>query len=521
MIALLLHSPLLLLFVVAALGELLGRVRVAGFSFGIAAVLFVGLGFGALHPQLKLPEIVYQLGLVLFVYTVGIASGPSFVAAFRARGVRDNLFVLGLLGLGGGLVALAAKLLHWSSALGAGVFTGAFTNTPALAGVIEALKSRGVSEATLTSPVVGYSVTYPVGVIGMLLAVYLARRLWHVAPESPPDPLIHRSALVEHPEAVIPPQVRLGRVWHGGQLSLAAPGVQLSPGDLVSVIGSREAVDIAVAQLGHEAPTPLEHSRAVLDMRRMVVSRSAVAGRKVAELHLLERFGAAITRLRRGDVDLLAGDEMVLELGDRVRVVAPAGHLDAVARLLGDSVRKVSEVNLLTFGLGAGLGLLLGLLPIPLPGGGTFRLGLAGGPLLVGLLLGALGRTGPFVWPLPYSANLTLRQLGLILFLAGVGTRSGWAFATTFGGALGAQLFVAGALITCTVALCAMWAGHRLLGIPFAHLTGLLAGMQTQPAVLAFAVKQTRSEEPNLAYAAVYPLATVSKIVIAQVLLSL
>ncbi len=521
MISLLLANPLLLLFLVAAIGQLLGRIRVAGFSFGVSAVLFVGLFFGAQHPGLKLPEVIYLLGLVLFVYTVGIASGPSFVAAFRQRGLRDNLFVLALLLLGGGLAAGARALFGWSSALTAGVFTGAFTNTPALAGVLETLKARGLSDTALAAPVVGYSVTYPVGVIGMLLAIYLLKRVWHIEPDAPPDALVHRSVRVTHPGVgTADDSVRFGRVQHAGHLGVAAPGVPFVSGDVVSVIGDGEDVRAAALRLGVPAEVALEEGREDLDMRRIFVSRSGVAGRTVGDLHLPERFGAVLTRVRRGDVDLLAHDKTVLELGDRVRVVAPVERLGAVTKLLGDSANRLSEIDMLTFGLGIALGLLLGLLPIPLPGGSTFRLGFAGGPLVVGLILGALGRSGPLVWQLPHGANLTLRQLGLTLFLAGVGTRSGWAFATTFGGTLGLGLFAAGAVLTASVALLTLWAGHRLLHIPFAHLTGLLSGLQTQPAVLGFASQQTRSEAPNVAYASVYPLATVAKIVIAQLLLT-
>ena len=522
MTELLLHNPLLLLFSVAALGSLIGRVRVAGFSFGLAAVLFVGLYFGSLHPDMKLPEIVYMLGLVLFVYPIGLASGPSFFSSFRRSGLRDNLFVLAVLLLGGGLVAGARRLLDWPAALSAGVYSGAYTNTPALAGVLETLKARGLQEALQAQPVIGYSVCYPVGVVGLLVAMLLARRLWKVPKEAPAEALVHRSVLVTHPDALAQlPKVRLGRWQRRQSMGVHPSGAPLEAGDVISVIGRFADVEAASARLGRAAVQALEDQRETLDLRRMLVSKAHAAGRTVGDLQLPERYGAIITRVRRGDTDLLASDDSVLELGDQVRVVAPAGRLPEVARLLGDSPAHSSEVNVLTFGLGIALGLLVGLVPLPLPGGGTFHLGFAGGPLIVGLILGAWQRTGPFLWALPYGANLTLRQLGLVLFLAGVGTRSGWAFATTFRGSLGLELFLAGAALTCTVALLTLWAGHRLLHIPFAHLTGLLAGLQTQPAALAFATDQTGSAAPNVAYASVYPLATIAKIVIAQVLLSL
>jgi putative transport protein len=210
----------------------------------------------------------------------------------------------------------------------------------------------------------------------------------------------------------------------------------------------------------------------------------------------------------------------VLELGDRVRVVARPDQMNAVSRFFGDSYRSLSEVDLLTLNLGFALGLLVGMIPIPLPGA-TIRLGFAGGPLIVALILGALGRTGPLVWSLPYSANLTLRQIGLILFLAGIGTRSGYAFVSTLQGGGGLTLFVAGAAITILMALVTLVLGYRVLHIPMGVLIGMLAGLQTQPALLGFALEQTDNDLPNIGYSAVYPIALITKIVCAQLLLAL
>jgi putative transport protein len=210
-----------------------------------------------------------------------------------------------------------------------------------------------------------------------------------------------------------------------------------------------------------------------------------------------------------------------LEPGDRVRVVAKPENMAAVSKFFGDSYRALSEIDILTFSLGLALGLLLGLVPIPLPGGVIFKLGLAGGPLVVALILGKLGRTGPLVWAMPYSANLVLRQFGLILFLAGVGTRSGYAFFTTFTQSGGGAIFVAGAIITCVTALTVLAIGHYLLRIPMGLLNGILAGLQTQPAVLGFALEQSENDLPNIGYATVYPIATITKILLAQLILAL
>ncbi|MCA9962390.1 MAG: transporter, partial [Anaerolineales bacterium] len=211
----------------------------------------------------------------------------------------------------------------------------------------------------------------------------------------------------------------------------------------------------------------------------------------------------------------------MLELGDRVRVVSRRKDLSEVSHLFGDSYKALSELNLLSFGLGLTLGLLLGLVPIPLPGGVVFKLGFAGGPLIVALVLGAIGRTGPLVWNLPYSANLTLRQVGLILLLAGIGIRSGYTFFTTFAQSGGISIFLAGTIITCVTAFVTLWIGYKVLKIPYGMLIGMLSALQTQPAVLGFALEQSENELPNIGYALVFPIATIVKILFAQLLLTL
>jgi putative transport protein len=313
--------------------------------------------------------------------------------------------------------------------------------------------------------------------------------------------------------------VLFGRLGRDGHQSVVDGRTTLMPGDLVSVIGPAEEVARAVDYLGEVSEEKLMMDREELDFRRVFVSSPETVGRRIVDLRLAERFGGVVTRVRRGDVDLLADPDMKLQPGDRVRVVAPRGNMDRVTGFFGDSYKTLSEIDVGVFGLGIAFGLLIGLVPIPLPGGTTFELGLAGGPLLVGLVLGALVRTGPIVWQLPYNANLTLRQVGVILFLAGVGTRSGHGFAGTFGDG-GLTIFVSGAIITAVVAVAMLMIGHKLLKIPMSVLTGMLAGMQTQPAVLAFAGEQARTELPSLGYATVYPVATISKILIAQLLIT-
>jgi putative transport protein len=540
MIQLLIDNPLLLLFAVSAIGYLLGRIRIGGVSLGVAAVLFVGLGFGALSPELRLPEIVYLLGLVLFVYTIGLSSGPSFGASLRRKGLRDNLLVVGVITLAALLTVGAQRLIGLSAPVAAGMFAGSLTNTPALASILEQLRRNGIEDPNLLAePVVGYSVTYPIGVLGMILGLYLFQRLWKIDYPAEAHALrdlgaggeelvsrtvrVNRPAVFGRPVAELVAEARwdvvFGRIQHNGDVGLATSDTRLSEGDLVSIIGGAEEVARVADAIGEPAPEPLELDRHTLDFRRVFVSSSAVAGKRLRDLNLPGRYGAIITRVRRGDVDLLPHGDTVLELGDRVRVVTRREQMDAVSRYLGDSYRSLSEVDVVSLGLGLMLGLLVGMIPLPLPGGLTVTLGFAGGPLLVALFLGWRERTGPIVWSLPYSANLTLRQVGLTLFLAGVGTRSGYSFVSTFAKGGGPALFVAGALITCISAVTLLYIGHKVLHIPMSLLSGMLAGMQTQPAVLGFAAEQTKNDLPNIGYATVYPMATIAKIVIAQLLL--
>ena len=488
MVRLLAESPLLLLFVVSALGFLVGKIRLGGFHLGVAAVLFVGLGVGAIDPALKLPEFVPVFGLALFVYTVGLTSGPGFFAALRRRGLRDALFALGVLAVAAGLSVLAARLFGLSGAAVAGMFAGASTSTPALASALEVIKGapEAARDALASGAVVGYSVTYPVGVLGVLGAIHLLQRVYRVDYEHEPlsrrdaaglgQRLVNVTVRVTRDEATSAPagelrrahglHVLFGRLRREGRLSVVTAETRFERGDLVGVVGGEDDVRAATRLLGEATDEHLELDRSAVDYRRMFVSRPEVTERPLRELGLPARFGAIITRVRRGDVELLPDDDTQLELGDRVRVVAPRERMNEVARYLGDSFKAIAEIDVITFSLGIALGLLVGSVPIPLPGGAPLKLGFAGGPLIMGLVLGRLGRTGSLVWTLPYSANLTLRQLGVVLFLAGVGTRSGYAFAHTLQQGGAAALVAFGAVITLVVAFGTLLVGYRVLRIP-------------------------------------------------------
>jgi putative transport protein len=531
-------NPLLLLFVVTALGYVLGTVRLAGFSLGVAAVLFAGLLLGWLLPGATLPDFVPQLGLVLFVYTIGIASGPGFFASLKRRGLRDNGLALLAL-LGAWAVALfLGRALGLRGAAVAGVFAGGLNNAPALAAASETLRATGASATAVGEAVLAFSVTYPLGVLLPLLAVTASARFFHVTFSqerislayggNSHGPLINATVCVDHaatrtvhelkrtPSGV----VQFGRLKRSGLTSIVQGDTLLQEGDLVTVVGPTSGVNAIAQSLGHIAAEHLELERSEITFRRIFVSNPAVTELPLRELSLPERCGAVITRVRRGDVDLTPDADFELLLGDRARVVAPLDRMPELTKLLGDSARRVAEVDLITFGLGIALGLLLGAISVPLPGGAHFALGSAGGPLVMGLILGRLGRTGPLVWTPPYSANMTLRQLGLVLFLAGVGLKAGASLAHP-GSASGWPMLLAGAAVTCVAVLLSLFVGYRLLKIPLAVLVGTMAGIQTQPAVLAFAVEKTELELPNVGYASVFPVAMIGKIVLTQLALQM
>lgn len=529
----LVDNHLLALLVVISVGYLVGKIRIRGFSLGIAAVLFAGLALSAVEPRIQIAPAVYELGLVLFVYTIGLASGPTFFAALRSRGLRINGVVALVLVVAVVEAGVLTLLVGLDKARAAGMFAGALTNTPALAAVLEALP-RIDPTADTAAPVVGYSLAYPIGVLAPIAAIALFARFWRIDHDRealdagvaarPLETWSVRIRTEERPVVHFLPDrcgapVVVSRILHDKTLRLPEEDDILEPGDIVNLVGTVDDLEIAAEYLGERLETPL--TRHDLDYRRIFVSNPAIVGVPLAKLDLRRKHDILVTRIRRGDVDMVAHDESVLQLGDRVRVVAPAEKMDEATDLIGDSYRRLSEIDILTFAFGITLGLLVGMIPIALPTGGELRLGPAGGPLLVALALGTVGRTGRFIWRIPYSSNLTIRQLGLVLFLAGVGIKAGPGFARALTDPGFLALMGAGAGITITTSLLVLVIAHKVMRLPFGQAAGLLAGAQTQPAALVFASEQARNELPTLGYTTVYPMAMVMKIILAQLLVVL
>jgi putative transport protein len=542
---LLAQNPILLLFAVVGIGWLVGSVRVLGFSLGPAAVLFVGIFFGAIDSRLRIPEIVYVLGLVLFVYTIGLQSGPTFFASFGRRAFRANVFVLSVIVLAAALTYAWAELGGLDGPSMVGVFCGSLTNTPALAESIETirqvLRHAGAAafdvQVKTSAPVIGYSVSYPFGVIGMLLGFYVMGKFPRRAGlhETTSSELRRSSGSIQartyrvvNPgvigktvAAVLGDQSKAGlvlsRMRRGEFTTLVHGDTVLQRDDLVVAVGDNMTLERARILFGEESAADIQTEHRELDFRRIEVSAKQVVGRSIGDLNLQRLLDATITRIRRGEADFVPSSETVLERGDRVRVLTWAGNLDRVARYFGDSVRSSSEADLLSLSLGLVLGMLLGFLPIPLPGGSVFTLGFAGGPLVVGLVLGRMQRTAGINWGLPYGVNLTMRQIGLVLFLAGIGTKAGDGFVMTVmsGGGI---LMAAGFTVTLVTAAIGLFLGPRILGLSYSAVLGLMSGLQTQPACLAYANEHSSSDVANVWYASVYPLSMIAKIVLAQIL---
>jgi putative transport protein len=521
-------DSILLVFLVIALGAGIGAVRIKGVSLGPAAALFAGLAVGAVDESLSEAGglgLLRELGLVLFTYTIGLASGPTFFAGLRRGGAQAIVGTCALVAALAGLCALAASALDFTAADRAGLFAGSTTNTPAL---------QAASEAAVDGdPVVAYSLSYPAAVASMLVIVtlLLGRKLRLPASLEPPPPArterivnwtVHvttagRPTLGELRARY--PGVGFSRVEHEGAVSVATADQHLHRGDAVVVLGPEATVAELCRRVGERSDRHLPLDRTELDFRRVVVSNRRLAGQRLADLDLAHNHGVTVTRVRRGDDDLVAHDDVVLQLGDRVRVVGPSDRLGAVARLFGDSERRLAEVDALGFALGATAGLAVGTANLPLPGGIDVELGAGGGPLLIGLVLGIVSRTGPITWQIPHGANLVLRQLGILMFLASAGLGSGTTFADALGTRHGLELVAAGVVAAALFAGLVPLVVEVVLRRDVIETAGMFAGIETQPAALAYASERSAGDQRvSSAYALVFPAAMIAKIITVQFL---
>ena len=509
------------LFLVVALGGVLGLIPFGKLKFGAAGALFVGLFIGNIAPDLGASMgLVQNLGLALFVYMVGLSAGQTFFRDLKKH-YKFMLASVGAIVLGAVATILTGPLFGLSSELSVGIFAGSLTNTPALAA---ATAVTGTAE-----PGVGYSLGYPVGVfMGIVFVSMIVSRTWPETNDTPShagQSLTAATAVIEReiPLRDVPgwreQDIRVSYLYRNGKTRVISPGEELEAGDQIVVVGMEDAVKTAVDAIGHVQPEHLADDRSRVDFRSFTVSERDLAGKTIAELNLPGRFGAVVTRIHRGDFELLASDFEHLDIGDRVMVAFPRPEYENLENFFGNSERTVTQVDAVGLGLGMVLGLLLGMIEVSLPGGGTFSLGSAAGPLIVGMVLGYLQRTGPLVWQLPIAANETIRQLGLLLFLAAVGIASGPAFADTAFSMTGLKSLAVGAIIAAVVLIAVAGSG-RVLGVSAQRTAGTMAGAFGQPAILSFAQSKEQDERIESGYASVFALAMIVKILLVYVIVA-
>ncbi|NGZ85923.1 TrkA C-terminal domain-containing protein [Duganella aceris] len=512
-------QPMLALFLTIALGYLLGAVAIKGLSLGSGAVLFVGLAVGAAAPKLALPAMLGNLGLLLFLYGVGIAYGAQFFRGLStAEGVKANLAALIAVGAALAVTLAAARWLpaiDLPHALGA--FAGAGTSTAALQAALAVFGG---------APATGYSMAYPVGVALpiLLLGLYNAwfkPRLSNAIPAS-----LHLEEIQVTEFYVIgmtlaeaarnlPAGVSIAAVRRGHHNLVTDDAFRLERDDVLLVAGN-DCVELhdAATRFGPANPGRMLHDRSDLDYERFFISSPAIAGLQLAQLKLPQALQARILHLRRNDADLVLTPQRMLEFGDRIGVLAPRASFPALRKLFGDSVRGTGEVSYIGIGVGVTLGLAFGAIHWPLPLLGHFSLGFAG-LLLVALLLGQRRRTGKLQWAMPVSANLVLRNFGLTLFLAVVGISSGATFAATFANN-GLLYLLLGSAIVAVLVIVTMLVALLVFRLPFDSVAGIVAGATGNPAILAFANRIAPTDRPDIGYAMIFPSMTVLKILLVQ-----
>ncbi len=542
------HNKLLLLFIVIAIGYFLGKIKIKGFSLGIANVLFVGLAFGSLSENLALPDIIYTMGLVLFIYTSGLQSGPTFFRSFNKIGITYNLTVMAVLIFSSLITIFIGKYFSIESSLLSGVFCGSLTNTPALASILDTIKQSNLSlsqvelDQLVGKPIAGYSITYPAGVIGVIFSMYIFRIIFNINLEK--ESIIIANKLGLGGEDLNNKDIRItniniigksiadifsnnaysevivSRIKKKDMIQIVNGKTILELNDIITLVGSSSNLIKLKSYFGEDIISDLSTDRAFLDFRRIFVSNKKIIGLSIRELDLHQKFNATITRVKRGDSEIIPTMDTILESGDRIRVVASRDDMDKVSKFFGDSYQSLSEIDYISISLGIALGLLLGEIPIPLPGGATFKLGAAGGPLLVSLVLGYFERTGNLVWGMSYNANLTVRQLGVVLFLAGIGLKAGFSFGENLS-KYGLILLVSGISITICNTVLMILIGRFILKIPYPLLMGIISGMHTQPACIAYVNGEIKNSVPNFGYSLVFPVSMITKIILVQIIFTI
>ncbi|EMO5536785.1 putative transporter [Klebsiella variicola] len=535
------------LALVAVVGLWIGNVKIRGVGFGIGGVLFGGIIVGHFVDQagvaLSSPMLhfIQEFGLILFVYTIGIQVGPGFFASLRVSGLRLNLFAILIVILGGLVTAVLHKLFNIPLPVVLGIFSGAVTNTPALGAGQQILRDLGVPFEVVDQMGMSYAMAYPFGICGILLTMWLVRLFFRINVEKEAqrfeessgnghanlhtinvrveNPNLNQMAIQDVP-MLNSDNIVCSRLKRGELLMVPAPGTLIQAGDLLHLVGRPEDLHNAQLVIGQEVATSLSTRGTDLKVERVAVTNEKVLGKKIRDLHVKQRYDVVISRLNRAGVELVASSSASLQFGDILNLVGRQEAIDAVAAELGNAQQKLQQVQMLPVFIGIGLGVLLGSIPLFIPGfPAALKLGLAGGPLIMALILGRIGSIGKLYWFMPPSANLALRELGIVLFLAVVGLKSGGDFVATLTQGEGLSWIAYGIFITAIPLLTVGILARMLAKMNYLTLCGMLAGSMTDPPALAFANNlHATSGAAALSYATVYPLVMFLRIITPQLL---
>ena len=540
-------QAVIIISLVSALGLYLGRIKIFGISLGITFVFFAGILAGHLGIVVNKDMLYFaqSFGLILFVYALGLQVGPGFFSSLKKGGVAMNMMGLGVILLG----LIMTVGVHWVTGVSlsnmVGLLCGAVTNTPALGAAQQALlqidptNTKGVTDMALAC-----AVAYPLGVVGVILAIIILRALFadkkqkdlkeqrdtttYVAEFHVSNPAIYEKSIKDVMKLTDKHFV-ISRVWRNGKVSIPTSDTLLHEHDHLLIISVKSDVENIKVLFGEQEN--VDWNKADIDWnaidsqlisRRIAVTRNRVNGVKLGSLRLRNLYGINITRVNRAGIDLLASPDLRLQIGDRLTIVGEANSVNTVGKILGDEIKRLNNPNLLAVFIGISLGMLLGALPITLPGMSTpVKLGIAGGPIIVGILMGAFGPRFHLTTYTTMSANLMLRQLGIIIYLAGLGIDSGVHFFETVFRAEGLLWIGLGFLLTIVPVLIVGFIASQFFKLDYAHNVGMLCGSMANPMALSYANTTVDGDEPSVSYATVYPLSMFIRVISAQLVLML
>lgn len=537
-------QAVIVISMISACGLFLGRVKVFGISLGVTFVFFMGIFFGNLGFSIDSGVLEYaeDFGLALFVYALGVQVGPGFFSSLRKSGLKMSMLALLVVLIGTIMTVLLPSVMGISLPDAVGIMCGATTNTPALGAAQQALAQLG---QPTSGSALGCAVTYPLGVVGVIFAILLMNKTivhkhervaregeasnhtfiaaYHVLNPGVYDKTVGQLADISHEQFVI------SRLWRNGKVTIPSSSTMLEKNDRILVITNEQSGDAMRILFGEQEPT--DFNKADIDWnaidsklvsRRIILTRSEMNGKHLGSLKLRNHYGVNVTRIYRSGVRLLATPDLRLLLGDRITVVGEEASIKNVEKKLGNAVKNLDEPNLISIFIGLTIGLLMGLIPISLPGiSAPVKLGLAGGPIIAGILMGTFGPRLHMVTYTTQSVNLMMRALGLTAYLACLGLESGSDFFATVVRPEGLLWILVGFLLTIVPVLVVGVIALKVMKIDFGSISGMLCGSMANPMALDYATDTLKSDSTSVAYTTVYPLCMFVRVILAQVILLL